>query len=267
MSVITTTPETHETTATATAVTGRRSLAGDIGNVFMRELRPLLRNPFQVLISLLQPLFFLALFSPLLPTDNALQWFVPGMIVMSALMGASMTGSNLMLEMMTGSHERLLVSPLSRSSMMIGRALKEIAPVVLQAAIILAIVTPFSYDLHLPGVLVGLAILAVFTVGIGALSFALGLASEGQDWMFWTVQQTLIFPLLLLAGVMLPLDGAPRWLQVLSDLNPMTHVVNAERALFNGDFPVDTVLTGAGCAVGVALLGLAVGIRAMRRQS
>lgn len=259
-------PENQTVRTVPESAPARRSVLADIGNVFVRELRPLLRNPFQVMISLLQPLFFLALFAPLLPTDNALQWFVPGMIVMSALMGASMTGSNLMLEMMTGSHERLLVSPLSRPALMVGRALKEIAPVFLQSAIILAIVTPFSFDLHLGGVLLGLAILAVFTVGIGALSFALGLASEGQDWLFWTVQQTLIFPLLLLAGVMLPLDGAPGWLQTLSEINPMTHVVDAERALFNGEFPLDTILAGAGSAVGVALVGLAIGIRSMRRS-
>lgn len=238
----------------------------DTGSVFLRELRPLLRNPFQVIISLLQPLFFLALFAPLLPGDDALQWFVPGMIVMSALMGASMTGSNLMHEMLTGSHERLLVSPLSRSAMMVGRALKEIAPVFLQAAIILVVVTPFGFDLHPAGVLLGLVVLAVFTVGIGALSFSLGLASKDQDWMFWTVQQTLIFPLLLSAGVMLPLDGAPGWLRVLSEINPMTHIVEAERALFSGTFPADTVLGGALAAVLTAGVALAVGVRTMRRS-
>ena len=62
--------------------------------------------------------------------------------------------------------------------------------------------------------------------------------------MFWTVQQTLIFPVLLLAGVLLPLEGAPGWLQVAADLNPLTYVVEAERALFAGTFPVDTVAYG-----------------------
>ena len=84
-------------------------------------------------------------------------------------------------------------------------------------------------------------ILACSAVGIGALSFALALVSKGQDWMFWTVQQTLIFPILLLAGMLLPLEGAPGWLQVASDLNPLTYLVDAERALFAGSYPVDTI--------------------------
>ena len=96
---------------------------------------------------------------------------------------------------------------------------------------------------------------------------ALALASKGQDWMFWTVQQTLLFPVLLLAGVLLPIDGAPRWLQVASDLNPMTYVVEAVRELFAGSYPADTIAAGFAGAAVVAGLGLVVGVRAMRHSS
>jgi ABC-2 type transport system permease protein len=168
---------------------------------------------------------------------------------------------------MTGSHERLLVSPLSRSSLMVGRSLKEVVPMLMQTAIILAVVTPFSFELHLGGVLVGVAMLALFSIGVGALSFALALASKDQEWLFWTVQQTLIFPVLLLAGVLLPLQGAPGWLQTAADLNPLTYIVEAERALFAGTFPADTVAAGFLGASVVAALGLVVGLRAMNRSS
>ena len=87
-------------------------------------------------------------------------------------------------------------------------------------------------------------ILGLFSVGIGSLSFALALVSKGQEWLFWTVQQTLIFPILLLAGMLLPLEGAPGWLQFASDLNPLTYIVEAERALFAGAYPADTSLAG-----------------------
>jgi ABC-2 type transport system permease protein len=244
----------------------------DTWNVMTRELKPMLREPASVLFAMVQPLVFLALFAPLLPdTDafgtSALQWFVPGIIAMTALMGASMTGSNLTLEINTGSHERLLVSPLRRSSLMVGRALKEVVPMLAQAVLIVAVVTPFSFDLHLGGVLVGLVVLAMFSVGIGALSFALAIVSAGQDWLFWTVQQTLIFPLLLLAGVLLPLDGAPGWLRFLADLNPLGYIIEAERALFGGDWAVDTIAYGALSAAVVAVVGLTVGLRAMRRSA
>ena len=137
----------------------------------------------------------------------------------------------------------------------------------MQVAIIAAVVTPFSFDLHLAGVVAAAGVLALFSVGIGALSFALALAAKGEDWMFWTVQQTLLFPTLLTAGVLLPMDGAPRWLEVLSTLNPMTYVVDAVRALFAGTFPADVIAQGVAGAAVVAGLGLLVGVRAMRRSS
>lgn len=245
------------------------TLTLDTWNVMTRELKPVFREPASVLFAMVQPLVFLALFAPLLPdTDgSALQWFVPGIVAMTTLMGASFTGANLLQEMVTGSHERLLVSPLSRTSQLVGRALKEIVPMLMQTAIIIAVCTPFSFELHLGGVLLAVLILAGFSVGIGALSFALALVSKGQDWLFWTVQQTLVFPLLLLAGVLLPLEGAPGWLRLLSDLNPLTYVVEAVRPLFAGSFPAGTVAAGVVASALVAALGLVVGQRAMRASS
>ncbi|MBP2330274.1 ABC-2 type transport system permease protein [Kibdelosporangium banguiense] len=241
------------------------TLVTDTITVFNRELRPVLRNPFSVIFTMVQPLFFLALFAPLLPGDSSLQWFVPGIVVMSCLFGTSTTGSNLLYEIQTGSHERLLVTPLRRSALIIGRSLKEIVPMLAQTALLVVVTVPFGFDLHVAGALIGLLILAVFCVGLGALSYTLGLASKDREWMFWSVQQTLIFPLLLLAGMMLPIDNGPQWLQTMSKFNPLTYVVDAERALFNGTIASGTVLAGLIAAVAICLLGLLVGTRAMRR--
>src|SRR4051812_23197435 len=203
------------------------TLVTDTAVVFSRELRPVLRNPFSVIFTMVQPLFFLALFAPLLPDAvggrSALQWFVPGIVVMSCLFGTSATGANLLLEIQTGSHERMLVSPLRRPALIVGRALKEIVPMFVQTAIIVAATIPFGFGLHLGGAVIGLLILAVFCIGLGALSYTLALASKNQEWMFWAVQQTLIFPLLLLAGMLLPIDEGPGWLRTLSRFNPLTY--------------------------------------------
>lgn len=241
------------------------TLVSDTVTVFMRELRPVLRNPFSVIFTMVQPLFFLALFTPLLPGDSSLQWFVPGIVVMSCLFGTSATGSNLLFEIQTGAHERMLVSPLRRPALIIGRALKEIVPMLAQAAVLVLVTIPFGFELHLAGALIGMLILAVFCVGLGALSYTLALASKNQEWMFWGVQQTLIFPLLLLAGMMLPIDNGPQWLKTMSGFNPLTYVVDAERALFNGTIASGTVLAGVVSAVAVAVVGLFVGVRAMRK--
>jgi len=142
------------------------TMVTDTSIVLTRELRPLVRSPFSVIFTMVQPLVFLALFGPLLSqvtgldTGSSLQWFVPGIIVMSALFGASSTGANLLLELQTGSHDRMLVTPIGRSALLVGRAMKEIVPVLAQAVIILAVVLPFGFRLEPVGVLLGLALVA-----------------------------------------------------------------------------------------------------------
>jgi ABC-2 type transport system permease protein len=248
-------------------------LVSDTTTVLVRELRPVLRNPFSVIFSMVQPLFFLALFGPLLiavtgqGTAETLQTFVPGILVMSTLFAASTTGANLLLEVQTGSHERMLVTPLSRSSLLVGRALKEVVPLAAQVVLIVAAVVPFGFDVHAGGALLGVLVLGVFGIGLGALSYTLALAVKNEDWMFWAVQQTLLFPLLLLSGMLLPIEDGPGWLRFLSKFNPLTHVVDAERALFGGVVADRHVVYGALAAAGVAAVGLGVGVRAMHRAT
>ncbi len=92
--------------------------------------------------------------------------------------------------------------------------------------------------------LLGLVLLAVFGLGFGALSYALALASRAKDWMFWAVQQGTLFPLMILSGMLLPLEGGPEWMQVAARFNPISYVVSAERALFAGDFGDVAILWG-----------------------
>jgi len=249
------------------------SPARDTWNVAVRELRPVVRDPFSLIFSLLQPIVFLGLFGPLLvggsdqPAGETLQWFVPGVLVMIALFGVGVTGSNLLYEMQTGSHERTLVAPLSRSSLLIGRALKEMVPIIVQAAVIALVTIPFGFTVNLAGMLVGLVLLSLFGLGFGALSYTLALASRNRDWLFWGVQQATIFPLMILSGLLLPLDNGPEWMRVAAALNPVRYVVDAERALFAGDFGSPSVLWGFAAAGILAVVGLAVGIRAMKRSN
>ncbi|GAA1624799.1 ABC transporter permease [Georgenia ruanii] len=244
----------------------------DSRSVFVREIHPLLRDPLNIVFSLMQPLMFVALYAPLLggmtgaPIGQAFQWFIPGIIVMIALFGTAMTGSNLLYEIQSGAHERMLVAPVARSALLVGRACKEMVPLVLQAVVITAIAALWGFRPSLPGMVAGLVVLAVFGLGLGALSYALGIASRERDWMFWTVQQGLLFPLMLLSGMLLPLENGPRWMQVLSAFNPLKYMVEAERALFNGAFGDPAVWHGALAAVLTAVVGLWVGIRQMRHS-
>lgn len=246
----------------------------DTSVVFIREILVTLRDPFTLIFSLLQPLVFLGLFGPLLDGmlgagsidgESALQWFLPGVLVMIAIFGTGMVGGNLLYELMTGAYERILATPLDRSSILVGRALKEFAPLIVQALLITAVAIPFGLSFYPTHVLVGLLILGVFGIGLGSLSYALGLASKNREWVFWGVQQSLIFPLLLLAGMMLPLEAGPEWMQAVSKFNPLTYIVDAERTLFSGTMWDSTVAWGVVAALATCAVGLWVGIWKVKR--
>ena len=141
----------------------------------------------------------------------------------------------------------MLVTPLSRSSLLIGRALKEMVPLVGQAVIIDRGDDRRSGSTCMSvGALIGLALLAVFGIGLGSFSYALAIAVRKQDWMFWVVQQTFLFPLMILSGMLLPLETGPEWMQVASKFNPLTYLVDAERALFAGDVALERGAVGLG---------------------
>ncbi|GAA1956064.1 ABC transporter permease [Agromyces allii] len=243
----------------------------DTAAVYVRETRPLVRDPFSVIFSLVQPLVFLGLFGPLLvgasggDVAGTLQWFVPGILVMVALFGTASTGANLLFEMQTGSHERTLVAPLSRSALLVGRALKEVVPLVIQGTIVVLVAVPFGFSIDVPGLIAGLGVLAIFGIGFGALSYALALACRNRDWMFWMVHQTLLFPLMILSGMLLPLEDGPAWMQVAAAVNPLSYLVDAERALLAGDFTDPNVLGGLIAAVATCAIGVFVGVRSMRK--
>jgi ABC-2 type transport system permease protein len=254
----------------------RGTMFSDTRAVFLREISLVLRDPFSVVFSLVQPLVFLALFGPLLAGSvdpavlggaSPLQWFLPGVIVMICLFGTSAVGSNLLFEITLGSYERVLASPLRRSAILVGRSLKELAPLVVQALLIVVVSIPFGFRLHPLHVLVGLLLLGVFGVGMGAFSNALAIASRKREWMFWLVQQSLLFPLLILSGMMLPLEAGPRWMQVLGRFNPLTWIVDAERTLFAGSFADLDVLWAWVAALLTCAAGMWVGIRQVARST
>ncbi|MDA3628230.1 ABC transporter permease [Saccharopolyspora sp. WRP15-2] len=242
----------------------------DTATVFQREITPSLREPTAILFSMAQPLLFLFLFGPLLAGTPGFeaspwQWFVPGILVMMCLFGPMMAGYNLLVELGSGSMERMLVTPLNRSAMLVGRTLKEFALLLVQAVLLIALSVPLGFQLHPVGVLAGLALLLVFGVGLGSLSYVLAIAAHPGGELFYAVTQLVLFPLMLLSGVLLPMDAGPGWLQVVSRINPVSHIADAARALFSGQLLDPSVLAGGLAAVVLATIGLVVGTRAVKR--
>jgi ABC-2 type transport system permease protein len=239
--------------------------------VYVRQMRPTLRRPVvTALYSMLQPVLYLVLFAPLLTGmpgamgEDPWQWFVPGMLAMLSLFTTAYAGFGLLPEVRSGAHERLLATPVSRSALLLGRVLRDITVMLVQALVIVAAMLPFGLRPSPVGVLAALVLLAVLGVGLGTLSYLFALVVK-VEYLFAALLQAVTMPLILLSGVLLPMDLAPGWLYALSRANPVSHVVDAERALFAGDLTDPSVAVGTAVAVVLAVVALVLGTRTMRR--
>ena len=240
---------------------------------FRREIGPTLRSWYYILFGIIQPLLYLGLFVPLI-TDmpgaegsGALQWFVPGMVAMLVLFTTVQCGWALTEELLSGSFERFLATPMSRPAILVGRALKELAPLLVQALIIIVVAAPFGLALYPLTMLIGLGLFLVFGVGVAALSYALAMATKRDGSLFYLVSHSVALPLMLLGGVLLPMTNAPNWLYIASRFNPLSYLVDAERALFRGELWTSDVGYGVAVAAVVAVVGLSIGSLTIRKAS
>src|SRR5690606_18875483 len=125
----------------------------------------------------------------------------PAVLVMLALFGTTGSGYMLLTEMQTGSHERLLVTPMSRTALLVGRTLNDVATLLAQGVVIVLVMLPFGLRPHPLGVVAAFLLLGVFGVGVGALSHALAVACRKTQETFYMVQSSITFPLLFLSGL------------------------------------------------------------------
>ena len=244
--------------------------------VFTRAMRLGFREPVWLFIALSQPILYLALFGPLLekvveatpdlPPGDAWQVFVPGLLVQLGLFGTVFVGFGLAAEYRAGVIERMRVTPASRAALLLGRVLRDVVVLVVQATMLTLVSVPFGLRAPVGGVLVALVLVAALGAAFSALSYAAALVLKTEDALA-SVLNSLAVPVLLLSGILLPMTLAPERLRTLSDVNPLKHVVDAVRSLFQGDLTTSSTGWGVACAVGLVALGLVVGTRTFRRES
>jgi ABC-2 type transport system permease protein len=244
--------------------------------VFARSMRLSLRNPIWVIIGLTQPILYIALFGPLLeqvvantpalPAGDAWQIFVPGQLVQLGIFGAAFVGFGLIAEYRAGVIERQRVSPASRTALLVGRVLRDVVVLLVQAAMLTLMSLPFGLRAPIGGVLLALAVVAVLGAAFSSLSYAAALTLKSEDALA-PLLNGIAVPVLLLSGILLPMSIAPAWLRTVSDLNPLKHVVDGVRAFFRGDLTSSTAGWGLVATLGLVTVGLIVGTRTFRRES
>jgi ABC-2 type transport system permease protein len=213
-------------------------LARDTWLIFQHQLKLLIRNPIWVAIGIIQPLFYMLLFGPLLKPAlqvgsdaDAYRIFVPGLLVLLALFGPMFAGFGLIAELRAGVIERSRVTPVSRLALLLGRSLRDVVSVVFQAAIITLLALFWDLTVPIGDLLLAYALLAFVALMLSAASYAIALKVRTEDAMA-PLLNMIAQPILLLSGILLPLDNAPGWLNAIAAWNPFAWVVDAVRELF-----------------------------------
>lgn len=246
-------------------------LARDTWLIFDRQWTLFLRSPFGAVIGVIQPLFYLLLFAPLLAPAlgahsraEAYRVFVPGLLVLLAMFASLFVGLGLLEEIRGGVLDRSRVTPVSRTALLLGRSLRDVVVILLQATILIAVALPFGLRVRVGDLLLAYLLLGLVTVGLSAFSYALALRLKSIRAVSPLIQ-LLSQNLLLLSGVLLPMAFAPHWLRVISDVNPLTYVVNGSRALFGGGIAVASVWEALAVSIPLAVLSVIWASRAFAR--
>jgi ABC-2 type transport system permease protein len=225
-------------------------LAHDTWLVFQRHVLLQLRSPIFIVFGLGQPVTYVLLFAPMLRLalkaegvtsyEQAYQIYVPGLLTVMAILGGAYSGFGLLRELRSGIVERARVTPVSRLSLMLGRALREVTMMVFQAVLVTLLALPFGLRVPIGDLL--LAYLIVALLSLMSVMFAYGLTlSVRSEATLGPMINTIGQPVMLLAGVLLPLTLAPLWLLDIARWNPFYWATNAMRALFQGHAGANSV--------------------------
>ena len=211
--------------------------------LWMREMKRWWRAKSRIVGSLAMPLFFLVFLGlgfrrmaiPGLAGDvGYIGFLVPGIIGMSILFSSTFGGLSVLWDREFGFLKEIMVAPVSRVSIVLGRIAGGATTALIQAVLILAI----SYIMGFKIINISSIFLAiVFMILIAVTFLGLGLifASKMRDMQgFSIVMNFVIFPLFFLSGALYPLENFPVWLRYISKIDPLTYGVDGLRGALIG---------------------------------
>ena len=289
------TPGTDEGTAASAARPDARSgntFVGDVWVNFKWWNLKAVRNPFVLVVSLVQPIIFLVLFTEVfgnvagsavnqgLPGISYETYLVPAIAIQVALAAAITSGVGLVNDIENGMFEKVLVTPMNRTAVFLGKTAAEVFRIAVQIAIILGLGVLLGAEIAtgLVGVVGIIAVGILFSLWFVAFSNTLAILTRDQESTIIGAN-LLQFPLLFLSSAFLPLEALPGWIQTFARFNPVTYGVDAARSLiidrdvmtvidvswFGGT--LDGVVPGVAVLIGLDLLLGAIAVYLLSRAS
>ncbi len=235
--------------------------------LWLREMKRYSRAKSRIVGSLIQPVFFLAFLGlgfnrMALPGMGAgvsyIRFLVPGILGMSILFSSSMQGLSVLWDREFGFLKEIMVAPVSRLSIVLGRIAGGTTTTLIQAFLVLipAVVIGFKIA-SLPGLV--LALLFMVLIAFAFIGLGLIFASRMKDMQgFGLIVNFVIFPLFFLSGALYPLKNLPAAVRALSLVDPLTYGIDGLRWCLIGAAERSVILDLAVLA-GFAVLMLVLG--------
>jgi ABC-2 type transport system permease protein len=235
--------------------------------LWLREMKRYVRAKSRIIGSLAMPLFFLAFlglgFNRMAVPGvargvNYIRFLVPGIIGMSMLFTSTFAGLSVLWDREFGFLKEIMVAPVSRVSIVLGRIAGGTTTAMIQALLLLGISLLVGFRISgiisfVLGILFMLLIATTF-IGLGLI-----FASKMKDMQgFSIVMNFIIFPLFFLSGALYPIQNLPGWVRVLSYIDPLTYGVDGLRGTLIGASaapPLVNLLILIGFSVVMVLLG------------
>jgi ABC-2 type transport system permease protein len=203
-----------------------------------RELIRFAGDRAQILMALIQPLLFLFVLGSGLDSLSAgsthgvdLKTFIlPGVVCMAVLFTSIFRAASLVWDRELGFLREMLIAPVSRSSIILGKCLGGVIIGASQGVLVLALagLVHVPYDPVLILGVLGMMLLLAFALTAFGVLVAVSIK---QAQTFTSVMQMFVMPLFFVSGAFFPVSGLPAWLGVLNRLDPVTYAVDPMRRL------------------------------------
>jgi ABC-2 type transport system permease protein len=243
-----------------------------------RKLHALVRQPWVMAFSVVQPAIWLFLFGELFKRvidipgfrfgGSYLDYLIPGIVAMNAMSGNMWAGMTMIEEIERGTLNRFLVSPARRIAIMNATVAEQAVATTVQTLIILLL--GLAGGARYPGGTLGcfVLVMASILVGVvfGALSNAVGMLLRSREAIIG-VYTFFMLPLMFLSSAFIPTGLMPGWMQAIASRNPLNWEVQIGRSALSAspDWPAIAV-RGGGLLV-VALLAIALSVRTFRNYA
>lgn len=208
--------------------------------IWLREMKRFFRDKSQILIGSVRPvtwLFFMGYgLGPSFhgaPGTGYTQFVLPGITIMALLFTAIQSAISIIWDREFGFLKEMLVAPISRTSIVLGKACGGTTLSVVEGFIVLLLGPVIGVHLRLTQLLACLGIMTITAFSLSALGITIASRMKSFEG-FGAIMNFLVMPLFLLSGALFPLKGLPGWLYVLVRMNPLSYGVDLMRGALLG---------------------------------